>query len=638
MKFCSIKNKERLYWAAGIVVSIVLTSCKKYLDIVPDNIATIDNAFATRTQAEKYLGTCYSYLLKDADPNLNPALTGGDEMIPLQSRWSQLGQMFNIARGNQNFVTPVGQEYWVSYYKAIRDCNIFLENARKVPGVPPSMKTYWIAEVKFLKAWYHFCLLRMYGPVPLIKQNLAVDAPSEAVKAARNTADECFSYINELLDEAKDSLPDAITNQDQLGRISKPVAYAVKAKIMVTAASPLYNGNTDAATLKNNDGTLLFNQTADPAKWAAAVTACKEAVDICAELGYTLHTVPAVYKNVTLTNTMRTQLGIRTALTERWNDEIIWANTQSWANNIQFATPPKWDPAFPDNIVMLNALEAPIKIAEQFYTKNGVPIEEDKTYSYDQRYALRTAIAADGLMIRQGYTTATLNFDREQRFYASLGFDGGIWYGQGRFDDSKPLDLYYISSKRGQVNGLSNPAYGPVTGYAIKKVVHFENTMDHTTRYSYVNYAWPLMRLADLYLLYAEALNEANGPGAQVYQYVNLVRERAGLPAIETAWTNFSKNPAKYTTKDGLRSIIHKERNLELMFEGHRFWDLRRWKEGIQEYNAPLRGWDIYQSVAIAYYNPVTLYNQRFSLKDYFWPISEDELTRNTNLKQNIGW
>ena len=633
-----MKKLSLIRLTGWLCCSLLICSCKKYLDIVPDNVATIENAFTTRTQAQKYLYTCYSYMLKDAEAGQNPALTAGDEMIPLESRWSTLGNMFGIARGNQNFVTPIGQQYWVSWYQAIRDCNIFLENVGKVPNLLPSEHVYWAAEAKFLKAWYHFCLLRMYGPIPLIKENLPVDAGIEQVKVARNSVDECFDYILQLLNEAKDSLPDAIAQQDELGRISKPVAYALRAKVMVTQASPLYNGNTDQAALKNKDGKQLFNQTADLKKWTAAAKACKEAIELCTTLGYKLYVAPSSYQGTNLTAAIQTQLSIRNSLTERWNNEIIWANTQSWANGIQAAAAVKWDPLYSDNTAILNALEAPLKIAELFYTKNGVPINEDKTYAYAQRYTLRTSATIGDVLIRQGYTTAVLNFDREPRFYASLGFDGGIWYGQGQYNDATPLNLFYVAGKKGELNGLSAPSFGPVTGYPIKKLVNFQNVMGHTTTYSVLNYPWPLIRLADLYLLYAEALNESNGPGNEVYEYINQVRARAGLPTVQDAWTTFSNNPGKYSTREGLRTIIHRERNLELLFEGHRFWDLRRWKEGIQEYNTALRGWDINQSAAAAYYTPVPLYNQKFAVRDYFWPISEDELTRNTNLVQNTGW
>lgn len=626
------------YLIAPISLSVVImSSCSKYVDVVPDNVPTIENAFALRAQAEKYLFTCYSYMPKDARFAPNAGHTAGDELIPLETH-PEFIDMFNIARGNQNFVNPIGGSYWGNMYMAIRDCNIFLENIYSVPDMQSLEKMQWAAEARFLKAYYQFYLVKMYGPVPLVKTNLPIDAPIEDTKVSRNTVDECFDYIVELLDQAKDSLPNEISRQDMLGRISKPVAYALKAKVMVTAASPLYNGNTDQAGLKNNDGTVLFNQTADNNKWSEAATACKEAIDLCEGLGYQLYEAPVSDKGVTFTPAIHTQLSIRRGFTEAWNDEIIWGNTQSWFDLEQARVSPKWDHAHPDNTAAWDVMNAPIKIAEMFYTKNGVPIDEDKTWNYNGRYNLRTAVAAENLLIREGYSTINMHFDREPRFYADLGFDGGVWYGQGRYNDKAPMELFYLASKKGQPNGLSNPGYGPVTGYSIKKFVHFENTQGSTTNYSISNFPWPLIRLADLYLLYAEAVNESAGPGAEAYEYLNLVRERAGLPTVQDAWTNFSTNPSKYATQAGLRGIIHRERLIELAFEANRYWDLKRWKEAPQVLSTPLRGWDIFQETAQAYYTPRTLYNQNFTTRDYFWPISEAELERNHNLKQSTGW
>jgi hypothetical protein len=151
-------------------------------------------------------------------------------------------------------------------------------------------------------------------------------------------------------------------------------------------------------------------------------------------------------------------------------------------------------------------------------------------------------------------------------------------------------------------------------------------------------YPWPEIRLADLYLLYAEALNEVNGPGAETYKWIDEVRNRAGLPTVAFSWDNFSNQGTKYTTKTGLRDIIHQERLIELGFEGQRFWDLRRWREAHIVLNAPIRGWSTEQQDPAAYYKPVVQWAQTFKLRDYFWPIDQDEILRNKKLVQNPGW
>jgi starch-binding outer membrane protein, SusD/RagB family len=156
---------------------------------------------------------------------------------------------------------------------------------------------------------------------------------------------------------------------------------------------------------------------------------------------------------------------------------------------------------------------------------------------------------------------------------------------------------------------------------------------------SYKTYPWPEIRLADLYLMFAEAKNEADGPGDEVFQYLNMIRERAGLSTVQSSWTNYSTNPNKFQSKDGLREIIHQERLNELAFEGKRYWDMRRWKKAAEFFNQPITGWNMTGSDAASFYQIRTVFRQEFiSPRDYFWPIEERELLRNPNLIQNPGW
>jgi hypothetical protein len=153
-----------------------------------------------------------------------------------------------------------------------------------------------------------------------------------------------------------------------------------------------------------------------------------------------------------------------------------------------------------------------------------------------------------------------------------------------------------------------------------------------------VHFHMPMIRLSGLYLLYAEALNELNGPTEEAYTYINKVRERAGLPTVQDAWATYSKNPSKASSKEGLRSIIHQERRIELCFEAQSGWDLRRWKELQEVLSKPLQGWNIYETEAINYYRPRTVLTPVFGLRDYLWPIKKDNLIVNPNLVQNPYW
>ncbi len=111
------------------------------------------------------------------------------------------------------------------------------------------------------------------------------------------------------------------------------MAYSLKAKVLVTAASPLFNGNTDQASLKSNNGVVLFNPNVVTEKWAAAVTACKEAIDICHSAGMKIYTYNPAFQQFQLKDTTKIQMGLRSVVTEKWNSEIIWGNTQSNADS-----------------------------------------------------------------------------------------------------------------------------------------------------------------------------------------------------------------------------------------------------------------------------------------------------------------
>ncbi|MGV3763945.1 RagB/SusD family nutrient uptake outer membrane protein, partial [Parapedobacter sp.] len=198
--------KQRIKQIISIFCVGIFTSCN-YLDVIPDNVATLDNAFNMRSSAERYLFTCYSWLPNEGGySGENPALTAGDEMWFLTNMPDEQ-YAWRIATGNQSVVNPLvnfwsGENGGINMYRAIRECNIFLENIPSVADMSEAEKSVWAGEVKFLKAYYHFLLFRMYGPIPLMRENMPISASVEEVKSVlRNPVDECIDYMVELLDE-----------------------------------------------------------------------------------------------------------------------------------------------------------------------------------------------------------------------------------------------------------------------------------------------------------------------------------------------------------------------------------------------------------------------------------------------------
>lgn len=647
-----------------VAVAVLLAGCEGYLDVVPDNIATIEDAFALRQNAERYLYNCYSYLPRHGDPAYNIGLLGGDEIWFDQLGFGQ-GAPFFIARGAQraadpyfnmwsgeNGATPAERPHELApygrnhygLYRAIRECNTFIENVSdysKIPDLNGSDRERWLAEVKFLKAYYHFYLLRMYGPIPIMYENIPISAPEEEVQVSRRPVDECVDYIVSLLDEAAQILPNSILNTGaELGRVAAPVALALKAKVLLTAASPLFNGNTDMAGLTNKDGTLLFSQEVSIEKWQKAADAAKAAIDASETAGHKLFE----YVNETpteLSDTTILELSLRQAVTERWSNEVVWPNSQSTATTLQRDCVPPLEPGV-DHRAARKVFSAPLKMARLFYTKNGVPINEDRTLDFTKEAEPRVATEDERFYIEEGGTTARLNFDREPRFYSSLGFDRGVWYKRGKQEggsEASDENTFVLHALNGEYGGSSHTFFFNVTGYYIKKLVDYNIAIPAEGISIVRPYAWPELRLSDLYLMYSEALNEAGADASVALEYVNRIRERAGLEDVQEAWSNYSNNPNKYTTQVGRREIIQRERLIELAFEGHRYWDLLRWKRAVQEFNSPITGWYVKGQEYVSYYQTTTLWNKEFvAPRDYFWPIAEKDLNENPNLVQNVGW
>ncbi len=637
---------------AAFCFILINGGCKRYLDVTPDSIGTIDYAFRMRSEAEKYLFTCYNNLPSFGTTSSDPGFFTGDEFATPypSSQYFDIG-LNRIARGEQNIVNPHG-DFWEGrrgggkpYFQALRECNIFLENVDKVPDLSDFEKKRWVAEVKFLKAYYHFFLLRMYGPIPIIKESLPVSASIEEVRVSREPVDSVVSYITTLLDEAVPGLPEKIFNEaSELGRITKPIALSIKAQILVTAASPQFNGNPDYATFKNKDGVELFNSSFSEEKWKIAAAACKDAIDAAHAVGAALYYYTPI-SGESMTDSTKITMNIRAGISDKWNPEIIWGATNSMAGTTQALAQARLTSGDPSNIPsppstnesIRSMLAPPLHIAEMFYSSNGVPIEEDKQYDYLNRLtAIRTSTEEYRYYIRKDYETVQLNFDREPRFYASLGFDGGIWYGQGLYNDSR---TWFIEGKSGQRGARLGASLYSITGYWPKKIVNYKNDFgSNSTGYNTIAYPWPVIRLAEMYLLYAESLNEQGGPAPEVYHWIDLVRKRAGLKGVQESWSHFSKSPAKPNSKDGLRDIIQKEQMIETVFEGKRLWSLRRWKKADTYLNIPIRGWDLQQKDAENYYRVRQIFNPVFTSKDYLWPIAENSIIVNPKLVQNPGW
>ncbi len=639
---------------------IGITSCD-YLDVVPDDAATLDHAFSNRAVTERFLRTCYSHLPDITDPFYYPGwYTSRHEHHTIDSRVYRT-VAYQIAEGLQNSNNPL-HNYWSggnggrNLYIAIRDCNIFLNNIHVPRDIMEEERTRWTAEVKFLKAYYHYFLMTLYGPIVIADEEVPLGASPEELQVYREPVDVVVDYIVDLLDEAIEDLPLVLPDPNtELGRITKTIAMSVKAKTLAWAASPLFNGNTDYSNWVDNRGIQLVSDTYDPSKWERAAVATKAAIDAAHEGGlqlYTFNKFAGGAQTFQMNDTLVQLMTIRKAFTEDadrntgliWASQLLPASGKGGGANVyglsanghllQTAMPYIWStdqPSYPGNQLVS------WHMVEMFYSNNGVPIEEDKDYNYTGRFNVRRATPADRHQsyIATGETTAEIHFNREPRFYANIAFDRGFMELSTTTTDGGATFSPFLRYRANEVYATGQ--------YACKKWVAFETSAsqnDPNKRYTQHNYHMPLIRLSDLYLLYSEALNEMKDePDDEVYYWIDLVRENVGLNGVVESWENASLNPDKPLNKAGMRDIIQKERLIELSFEAQHFWDLRRWKIADRYWSLPPTRWNNQENAPEDFYVPnAYMESRQVTFRDYLSPLRIYDLRINPNLEQTYGW
>ena len=544
--------------------------------------------------------------------------------MELLNRWYDIN---NASTGNSD---RGFNRIWSAAYEAINRANIVLARHQDVQ-MSDTQHNRIEGQAKFIRAYSLWHVIRLFGGAPVIT---TYTNGLEGLDVPRNTLDECFDYIVKSLDAilASGKLPDKIISEaTELGRITNGIVRAVKAEVLIYAASPLFNGNGDYTNFTDNRGIEIFcPQNTDEqrrARWQAAAAACAEAIEFLEGQGVTL------YKSQErgYTDATNYKLSIRGAVSEPWNSELIWGYTGTRTRSMQAQAIPRG--LYSNAAISQGNASVPVQIAELFYTKNGVPVDEDVTWDYAGRFTVKTVPEADFALMKAGYETVKFNLDREYRYYADLAFDGNVWFGQGKTDESNPT---YVQCKSLQPCSNVTLAQYNMTGIWPKKYVNPRTIV--STSISYVDYPWPVMRLAGLYLYYAEALNECGESYEKVLPYIDPIRERAGIPDVATSWDTYTNSPGKYKTQEGMRQIIHRERAIELCFEGHRFWDLRRWKEGYTAFNKAVTGWTLDERTADLYFSESLVFTQTFGIKDYFWPVPNEEIYANPNTVQNYGW
>ncbi|ANH80608.1 hypothetical protein A8C56_06085 [Niabella ginsenosidivorans] len=582
---------KHTFIALSFVMLIGFGSCKKFFDQVPNDQITIDQVFQKKAASQNFLANVYSYVDDESKQWTDFPWTGNSDELDVT--WSKYAT-YDLARLNMSAGNVLFNK-WGEYYRGIRAATYFINhidgNQEILALNGQQLIDQYKAEARFLRAYYYFLLMRQFGPVVIIGENeLPVDATAADLQLPRLPFDECVDYVVKELDMAASVLPlvpevNGTPSASEAGRATKGMALAVKARLLLYAASPLYNGNKEYANFKNPDGTPLINQTYDESKWKKASDAAKAVIDLNQ---YSLFKDPGGDPVTTASN----------ILLSPWNNEAIFVRKSNSLTD--------WDKnAFPRQGDGWCGLGPTQEMVDAYFMSDGKPISESPLYS------------ESGFTDVNGVSVYNMYRNREPRFYASITYNNSLWM-SGQMTAPKPIS-FFVDGPNGK-NG--HPTDWTKTGYLIRKNVSWNQT------------ARPLVlfRLGEIYLNYAEALNEYDPSNPDILKYLNLIRERAGIPQYGTG-SNALPVPAD---QNEMRKKIWAERRVELAFEYHRWFDIRRWKIAGQVMG-DLHGMDV-NKTGNDFYHRVVATSHLFKNAFYWFPIEQYELDRARMIVQNPGW
>ena len=553
-----------IYISAAISIAFTLSSCNGFLDREEDSFIDKTATFDSYNRTKQYLTYAYTLLPDGLNRFSREAMLASatdDAEFAIES--AEIQQFNN---GSWNALNNP-DDVWNRYYSGISKCCTLLENTNHVnldiSRLDPDKQVeyanslkdirMWRAEARFLRAYFHFELLKRYGPIPIVTSTLSINGNYE--NTPRPTMKEVVDFIAKECDIAADTLeltPWRNVN-DAFGRATKGAALALKSRLLLYAASPLYVdfGDTNEA-----------NKPTDVALWKSAADAAKAVIDLNQ---YELASSYAdLFKN------------------DFQNKEYIFV--RRYAANSDFEKS-----NFPVSFGGKGGTNPSQNLVDDYEMLDGTPFDWNDPAKAAQPFANRDARLGATILMNmapfKGKKVAT--------------------YPEGA--DASP-----------------NPN-ATKTGYYLRKFLNEDVNIQ--TGGSSGGHVVPLFRLAEIYLNYAEALNECDPTNPDIALYLNKVRNRASLPNVSAL------------SQEQMRAVIQHERRVELAFEEHRSWDVRRWKIASSTLGAPLMGVQIERKPLGGYtYMPVKVEQRVFQPKMYWYPIPQSEVLKLKQWKQNNGW
>ncbi len=584
---------------------VLITSCKKdFLDTKPlSEISEVD-IWNDPVLIQTFINGIYS--------NVNNPTNGGDGVLRGEYVDEMHDQWYSFFEFNNSLITPDDlanwrHESWSGLYKNIRACNLFFDKINAVTSFDNTLtdgvllKDRMIGEVHFLRGYLYHQLVSLYGGVPIIKTPYKL---TDDFKIKRDKYADCIKFISDECDSASALLP-LVQSEGNQGRVTKGAALTLKSRVLLAAASDLYNttvfgGYAQPELIGYSDG----NRTA---RWQAAKDAAKAVIDLNQYSLYKATPAPSE------------------PIAQNYADIFIKESTEEdiWVRYYKFTTHTY---ARESNMLSLVAgpngyhlygEDTPVgEVVDDFEMIDGTPFSwTDPAKSYEPYK------------------------NREPRFYASILYEGakfkprpvdvraldpvgvlqvGTWQKWDNATNSM-TEVYGIDSRKGPIESFN----GGYTGYYLRKFIN--PAVDG--QFQQDGTPWRYMRYAEVLLNYAEACIELNQDG-EARMYINMIRRRAGMPDITES------GPA-------LRNRYRHERRIELVFEEHRFFDVRRWVIGPQAYqqfsgvNVLYKMNPDHNTATVPTITPMVVQQSNWLNKAYFFPISRDEMNKNSLLFQN---
>lgn len=670
---------KKIYVIGLVALGLYASSCDDKLSVKKyfKDRFTIEEVFEKEDYTEKWLANAYSYL----SPYLADVCSKG--YIP----FCFADDMYYGDRDDQYKRWKSGeynegwwQEAWGNAYKGIRQASIMIQYIDLNKDFSPTKRADYKAQARFVRAYYYWKLMQRYGPVPLMPdEGVDYNESYDDIATPRSTYDECANYVASELQLAARDLP-LSRSANAIARPTKGAALAARAKVLLFAASPLYNprpSDTERFTdLVDNEGRPLLSQEYDEEKWARAAAAARDVMELNR---YELYHAPVRHGDnpaypATITPPADNDFSLRNwpdgwrdidpfesyrsvfngALNPSVNPELIFTRGQNQSSegiNVMVIH------QLPRTATGWNTHGMTQKQCDAYYMNDGTdaPGKDKEIGRGDGSERVKGFVTEEDapkypeLGVLKYRKDVSLQYvQREPRFYASVAYSGAVWHLLNEpLNEDKEKQVFYY---RGEGNGYTNTMFWLRTGIGIMKFVHPDDTYRDTQVGRTRVKAEPAIRYAEMLLIYAEALNELDGTyqisswnGAKTYTIsrdikemkkgIRPVRCRAGIPDY---------SDAVYADKDVFRAKLKRERQIELMGEGHRYFDLRRWRDAPVEEALTVYGCNtlMTKDQAELFYTPVPIPSLPtvFSRRAWFWPIPLDELKKNRELTQNPGW